>query len=640
MPNILALIAILGWAPLILVLFSLLPARRAVVVGSIASWLLLPSVGIDLPGIPEYSKTTAATTGILFATLFFESNRLLAFRLRWFDLPMILWSLCPFISSLTNDLGLYNGLSGVFSHMTQWFLPYLVGRLYLTDAEGLREFVIGTITGAVCLIPFALFEIRMSPKLMGMVYGFGWFEGTRYGGYRPRVFFSTAIEFGLWMNCMTVLAWWHWQTGNLKYLLRLPGGVVFAALLITTIACRATSAMVLNLFGLAALWHAWWTKKKWAMWGLLLLSPIYYGIRIADIWSGRGAVEVSRVLINEERASSLEYRLEMEDLFIAKAWQRPIFGWGGWGRNNVFDGGTQVTVVDGRWIFALGVFGIVGLIGMTTALLLPSALFLRRFPVQQWDRPDLVSAAGIALVLIIFCLDGLINGMLNILYVIAAGGLANIVSGRARPRAKIAVLSAAHQARVVAQYRDLGRGFKNQGRFAEAKTAWLHALGLLTQGPATRPDRVAYNQPWCDCANDLAWLLATTSDSVVRDPVLALSLASTATRAHPECGTYWNTLGAAQYRAGDFKAAIATLDQSRELNEGGTAFDHFLLAMAHAQVGNRDEAQRWLGEAVLWMERHAPGHPELLRFGEETRSLLLDVPESVRGNLEGLDTIQ
>jgi tetratricopeptide (TPR) repeat protein len=628
MINILALIAILGWAPLIVVLFALWPARRAVVVGSIAAWLILPPAQIDLPGLPDYSKTTAATAGILLGTLIFELHRLLAFRLRCLDLPMILWSLCPLISSLSNDLGLYDGLSMAFRQTTQWFLPYLVGRLYLTDAEGLHEFVIGIITGAVCLIPFALFEIRMSPRLMQTVYGFGAWEGIRYGGYRPRVFFSTAIEFGLWMNCMTVLAWWHWQTGNLKRLLRLPGGVMFAALLITTIGCRATSAMALNIFGLIALWHSWRTKKNWAMWGLLLLSPVYYGVRITDTWSGRSAVEVSRLLINEERADSLNYRLEMEDLFVAKAWQRPIFGWGGWGRNDIYDYGRQVTVIDGRWIAALGNFGIVGLIAMTTALLLPSALFLRRFPVEQWDRPDLISAAGITLVLIIFCLDGLINGMFNLLYIIGSGGLVNIVSGRARPQAKMPVLSAAHQARLAAQYRDLGRAFKNQGDFAEAKTAWLHALDLLTQSPAMRPDCVAYNQPWCDCANDLAWLLATTSDSAVRDPVLALSLASKVTMAHPECGTYWNTLGAAQYRAGDFKAAIATLDQSRELNAGGTAFDHFLLAMAHAQLGNRDEAERWLSEAVLWMERHAPGHPELLRFGEETRSLFPAVLET------------
>jgi len=344
---IFAVIMILGWAPLVTVLFVLLPARRAMVVGSIAAWLLLPPIGLDFPGFPNYNKATAATAGILLGTLIFELNRLLAFRPRWFDLPMLLWSLCPFFSSISNDLGAYDGLSSAFKQTIDWLLPYLVGRLYLTDPGALREFALGIIIGGVCLIPFTLFEIRMSPRLLPIVYGLGGWEGMRYGGFRPRVFFGTAIEFGLWMNCVTLLAWWHWKTGQLKRLLRFPGGVIFTALLVTTIACRATSAMLLNMLGLGALWICWRTKTRWVMWGLLLVGPIYYAVRINDAWSGRLAVEVIRVLINQERAHSLEFRLENEDLFIAKVWQRPILGWGGWGRNDVYDCRRQVDYSPG-----------------------------------------------------------------------------------------------------------------------------------------------------------------------------------------------------------------------------------------------------------------------------------------------------
>jgi hypothetical protein len=98
-PNIFALIALFGAVPLTLFLFALMPARRAVVTGAIGAWIFLPTAGINLPGFPDYTKTTAATIGILLGTLIFETNRLLAFRFRWFDLPMLLWSLCPFVSS-------------------------------------------------------------------------------------------------------------------------------------------------------------------------------------------------------------------------------------------------------------------------------------------------------------------------------------------------------------------------------------------------------------------------------------------------------------------------------------------------------------------------------------------------------------
>jgi hypothetical protein len=117
-PNIFALIALFGIIPLTLVLFALLPARRAVVTSAIAAWLLLPSMSFDLPAFPDYDKAKAATAGILLGTLVFEPNRLLTFRLRWFDLPMVLWSLCPFVSSVANGLGAYDGFSAALRQTT------------------------------------------------------------------------------------------------------------------------------------------------------------------------------------------------------------------------------------------------------------------------------------------------------------------------------------------------------------------------------------------------------------------------------------------------------------------------------------------------------------------------------------------
>ncbi len=333
----LATIVLFGWIPVVLMLFCLLPAQRAMVAGSIAGWLLLPPTGIDLPGLPTYDKVVAATVGILLATAIFELNRLVSFRLRWFDLPMLLWCLCPFCSSISNGLGLYDGFTSVFRQMTTWLFPYLVGRLYLTDFNGLRDLAFGMVIGGVCLVPLCLFEIRMSPLLLPMVYGLRNFEGTRYGGYRPHIFFHTGLELGLWMNAVTLVAIWLWRTGQFKQLWGLPAGMLTAMLLITTILCRSTGATVLLLAGLVSLWICRRTKTKWVMWALLSVAPIYYGLRITDMWSGSNAVELARLLFGDDRAGSLEYRFQNEDLFIAKTLQRPIFGWGGWGRNFIYD---------------------------------------------------------------------------------------------------------------------------------------------------------------------------------------------------------------------------------------------------------------------------------------------------------------
>ena len=64
---------------------------------------------------------------------------------------------------------------------------------------------------------------------------------------------------------------------------------------------------------------------------------------------------------------------------------------------------------------------------MTITLSLQVVLFHLRFPVLQWSSPSLGHIAVIALILNLFVIGGLFNAMINAIYLIAAGGLANIV---------------------------------------------------------------------------------------------------------------------------------------------------------------------------------------------------------------------
>jgi hypothetical protein len=619
--QLFAIFALLAWVPVILVFFVLLPARRAVVAGVIAAWLLLPPIGLDLPGIPNYDKAAAATIGIVLATLIFEVQRLAAFRFRWFDLPMLLWCACPLISSNVNGLGAYDGVSTCVRQCIAWLFPYLVGRLYLTDLKDIRELAFGMVIGGACLVPLCLFEMRMSPLLSKLVYGIEKFEGTRFGGYRPRIFFSAGLELGLWMNTVTLVAWWLWRTGEFKRLAGFRSGIIVGALLLTTIACRSTGAFLLFLAGVAALWIAWQTKSKWPIWALLLVPPVYCVVRTANLWSGTHAVQLVRLIVSEERTYSFEFRLLNEDLLIAKALQQPIFGWGGWGRNLVYDdSGRLLSNIDQLWIVALGIHGIVGLTLLTTAQLLPAVLFLRRFSVQQWAQPGLAAAAVMAVVVDVSLLDGLLNGMLNLIYIVAAGGLVNIATCRTLVLARTAYPAIPIVEKRATEYQSLGRAFRDHGRYLEAKNAWLGALDLLSKQASAQPTAPALRQKWCECANDLAWLLVMAADPGVRDPAAALSLASQASAAYPECGAYWNTLGAAYYRVRDFRAALTALDRASWLNGGATAFDLFFLAMAYAQLGDQQQASQCLALAVGWMEQHCPNHIELRCLCDEAES--------------------
>jgi WD40 repeat protein/serine/threonine protein kinase len=123
--------------------------------------------------------------------------------------------------------------------------------------------------------------------------------------------------------------------------------------------------------------------------------------------------------------------------------------------------------------------------------------------------------------------------------------------------------------------------------------------------------------------NNLAWSLATHPDPRLRDPRRAVALAKRAVELGPESGRFRNTLGVACYRAGDWEAAIAALEKSMELLAGGAeSFNTFFLAMAHWQLGEKEEARRWYDRAVAWMDKNQPQNDELKRFRAEAEAVL------------------
>ncbi|MGE5191727.1 MAG: tetratricopeptide repeat protein [Deltaproteobacteria bacterium] len=133
---------------------------------------------------------------------------------------------------------------------------------------------------------------------------------------------------------------------------------------------------------------------------------------------------------------------------------------------------------------------------------------------------------------------------------------------------------------------------------------------------------IELNPTSAELHNNLAWYLVSRRDAELHDPAWGLSLAKRAVELAPETGTYQNTLGVAHYRAGNWKGAIAALEKSAALRQGGDAFDWYFLAMAHRQTGNQDEARRWYDKAAEWREKNAGDNEELRHFDAEAREVL------------------
>jgi tetratricopeptide (TPR) repeat protein len=138
---------------------------------------------------------------------------------------------------------------------------------------------------------------------------------------------------------------------------------------------------------------------------------------------------------------------------------------------------------------------------------------------------------------------------------------------------------------------------------------------------AEHPSDAASRKPLAQSANNLAWFLATTPHDEFRDAQRAVELAQRAVELDPKALGHWNTLGVAQFRVGDWQAALESLTKSLDARGGGDSFDWFFLAMVHHRLDHPADARRWYDQAVAWMQAHDPDN-DLKRFRAEAVELL------------------
>jgi tetratricopeptide (TPR) repeat protein len=156
----------------------------------------------------------------------------------------------------------------------------------------------------------------------------------------------------------------------------------------------------------------------------------------------------------------------------------------------------------------------------------------------------------------------------------------------------------------------------NEHEFQAAKESYLNIIARiepLPQGPLRDQAR-----PTLALAlNNLAWLEATCPDSRLRNPVEAVEQARRAVEIQPKEGFYWNTLGVAYYRTGEWDAAKSALSRSMELRNQGDGFDWFFLALVELKLGHAEEARDLYDKAVDWYRQYRANDQELYRFHVE-----------------------
>lgn len=426
---------LLIWPLVAFAAYRALGPARGTLANLIGGYLLLPpwQASFELPILPPLNKDTIPPlTSLVICLTLYRSQVSILPRSLVARVLLGLFVLGPVFTAATNLDWIYDGavtIQGMslreVPSLVLWKLalvaPFLLARALFSHVDSQRE-LLWCIVAATFLYSFPmLVEVRLSPQLNTWIYGFfqhDFQQMMRQGGFRPIVF----LYHGLWVALLAAMA-----ILSACVLLRTAEdsqksvrfGFVALWLFVVLVLCKTLGALIYAVVfaPLILLVPVGMQLRAALLLALLALTyPIARGMDLVPVESLVGLAE----RISEDRSQSLGYRFGMEEILLEHARERPLFGWGTWGRHYLYDNetGQPITVADGQWIIVLGTWGWAGYLGEFGLLALPILLALWRGVAAT---PRLT--AGAILILSINMADLLLNATITPLTWLIAGAV-------------------------------------------------------------------------------------------------------------------------------------------------------------------------------------------------------------------------
>jgi hypothetical protein len=440
-PNSFAVLALFSWPIASIFFYRLLNVVPATLLTILAADLLLPyGTTFKFEMIPQFDKFSIPTFCALIGCMVVTKRRLrLGKNFGITEVLILTFLFSPVITAVLNGdtiqlgsttlpgTGIYDGLSALLSQFIA-LAPFLLGRQFLRNPKDLQQILqtLG-VAGLIYSLPL-LFEIRFSPQLHFWVYGYqptGFIQEVREdGGFRPMAFMGHGLTACFFLMTTVVASAALWRM-NIR-LLRMSAGVCTAYLGGVLILCKSGAALV---YGLVLVPLVRWVKPSLQLRAaacFAILALLYPALRTADVVPTQTILEIAKA-VNEPRAASLEVRFTQEEELLERASQRPLFGWGRFGRSRVYkidwrNIGYDTSITDGRWVITLGVYGLVGFIAEFGLLAIP--IFRAVAASRAIKSPqEAISLGAIALIMAINMIDLLPNSTLNPWSWLVAGAL-------------------------------------------------------------------------------------------------------------------------------------------------------------------------------------------------------------------------
>jgi len=440
MPNSFAYFMLLLWPIVMIGLFRKMPAKRAFIWSLLGAYLFLPPAptAFDFPLLPPFNKTSIPSLMAFLICLTMYGTRIFTLpKSRVGRVLIMMFILSPIVTALTNSEPIvFSGAEGLPGlritdaialaiNQTLLLVPFLLARQLLATPEAHKELLIALLIGGLIYSIPMLIEVRLSPQVNVWVYGYfqHLFPQTiRFGGYRPVVF----LDHGLWVaffgmtTVISTLALWRMEKSDNRRMSYLLAACYLAVVLVL---CKSMGAIIFLVL-LAPLVIFTTRRIQINIAFLLVILALAYPTLKGMNLIPADALVMQAEKIDKERAGSLAFRFYNEDLLLERAYEKPLFGWGSWGRNHLHDpdSGTIQTVTDGRWIIVFGIFGWVGFIAEFGLLGLPLIMlwWAARTAPPGWLSPAIGS---LALILVINIVDLLPNATLTPITWLISGAL-------------------------------------------------------------------------------------------------------------------------------------------------------------------------------------------------------------------------
>lgn len=454
MANTFAQLVLFSWPLVAILLFAAQRPARALAGAIVVGYLLLPAnAGVNFPMIPAIDKELVInlTAAAVMALALRRQRQIVGSgtvqhpfgRATWlFSILIALTLATPLLTVLTNNepviagpryipgLKLYDAASLTMSTGIA-ILPFVLGMRVLGTPEAQAELLRVLVVAGCAYALLALFEVRMSPQLSKWIYGYfphAWSQHIRGGAFRPVVF----LHHGLWLGiflCMVLLAactlWRQTRRDQPQAATRWMAATLWLAT--TLVLSRNLGATTLAMLFAP----------------VVFFSPPRFQIIIAGVFAslvltypmlrGAGLVPTETIYslaqsVSDERARSLKYRLDNEDMLLARAKEKPLTGWGSWGRNRVYDleTGRDLSTTDGIWVIIIGSYGWLGYLANFGLLTVPIFVLALR-------RDDMLTPAttGLAILTVAALIDLIPNATLTPVTWLVAGALAGYAVRRA-----------------------------------------------------------------------------------------------------------------------------------------------------------------------------------------------------------------